>query len=498
MLGGIFVDNNLMKFATHFSRNSIIRGLDLYNEEAVYDARKINNAYYFKVEGSTDNYVTSIYLNKKNEVEDCYCSCPHYASGNLCKHLYASLLKLDDIIEGRDDDLIVEDKQNNIVDNKPIESNDIENINIDNIKKSKISNTDLAEFRIYCNSYDIDQAKMNSFLNKFDLNSHELATLFSILRKTKPMEIFLNHYENELDSDFFNEINLFSFPLSTPFKALIPYFLKHSNMLQYLNDVSLCELFSHHRVPQLDDRVTLLFLCLNQHIEKAISIFFADSENILSFFQMNALINYMKANMTKEKILDALDNRIKSKTITRIEAAFLYPYFNEETKKDFNNFFENNYAAPSSIKSYYTYYDYEYEYYYGLPLNKPFYILLRYQSTANPKDHDLKTLYYLRDFLFTSDNDFLFAKRFKQLSQSLFRSKYPDFIKIYCCLSIILEYGDSNSIIKSLEEKSITYFSSLYDYHNCKYVELYELFYKLTLKVQSREDRIISNYSKGV
>ena len=491
------MDNNLMKFVIHFSRNSIVRGLDLYDENAVYDARKINNAYYFKVEGTTDNYVTSILLNEKNEVQDCYCSCPHYASGNLCKHLYASLLKLDDIIEGKDDDLIIENKQNNIVDNEPTEPNDIENINIDNIKKSKISNADLADFRIYCNSYDIDQSKMNSFLNKFDLNSHELATLFSILRKTKPMEIFLNHYENELDSDFFNEINLFQFPLSTPFKALIPYFLKHSNMLPYLNDISLSELFSHHRVPQLEDRITLLFLCLNQHLEKAISIFFADSENILSFSQMNALINYMKANMPKEKILNALDNRIKSKTITRIEAAFLYPYFNEETKKDFEDFFEKNYAAPSGIKSYYTYYDYDYEYYYGLPLNRPFYILLKYQSMANPTEHDLKTLYYLRNTLFTSDNDLIYAKRFKQLCQSLFRSKNPDFIKIYCCLSIILEYSDSNTIIKSLEEKAITYFSSIYSYHNCKYVELCELFYKLTLKVQSREDRIISNYSEG-
>ena len=489
---------NLAKFAVRFNRNSVIRGIDLYQNDSVYDVRKVGNSYHFKVSGVTDNYETCISFNKNNQVEECYCSCMHYASGNLCKHLYASLLKLDDIFDGNDKSLIIENNQESISDNdlKSKETNKKDETLLDNIK---MSNNDLATFRIYCNSYDADETSMNSFLDKFDLDAHQLATLFLMIRKPKAMEIFLNHYEEKLNSEFFKEIDLNSFPMSTPFKALVPFLFKHSNMLQYVNDMSLKELFSHHRISQLQDRITIFFLCLNLKQLRATILFFLDPENTLNFFQMNAFINYMKENMTIEQCLVALDIKIRQKTLTRMEAAFIYPYLKEETKKEYDEFFKNNYSAAIDNISYYAFPDYTYEYYYGYPLNRTFYNLLKGQTQMNNlTTYDLKIMFYLRAKLFSGENKLEFAKRFKLLAQSLFRSRNIDYEKIYCCLSIILEYGDQIEIIKMLEPRAIAYFSNIYNGYQCSHPEVYELFYKLTLKFKSIENVKISNYNQEV
>lgn len=490
------MDKLLIYFATCFSRQSIIRGLDLFNDGAVTKVKKNGYSYSFDVEGITDNYKTTISFNKNKQVQSCSCTCLHFASGNYCKHLYASLLKLNDIFEGKDETLLLDYESTNTLKKKNNEPQEEKDDNEIDLKKTKITKKDLDTYKMFCKKYDVDSDEMNNLLDKFDLDSRDLAKLFLMLRNKKSTEIFLEHYENKLDSVFFKEINLTLFPASTSFRELTSYLLKHSNMLQYLNYDSLKELFSHLKTPQLQNRVTLFFLCLNFNPKIAIKAFFEDSENVLNFFQSNSFLNYMKENMTKEEILDALNIKIKSKTLTRMETAFIYPYFDNKTIEEYDYFFNHNFAAPMKNHSYYNYYDYENEYYYGYPLNRTFYSILKNKPTTNLTQYDLKILYYLRNQLFENDVNFVFSKRFKQLAQGLFRTKNPDFVKIYCCLSIILEYGDNNKIIKDLEDKAIMYFSELYISQSVYCAELYELFYKLNLKNNSNNQIVILNYNK--
>lgn len=487
----------LKKLANLFEENSVLRGIGLYQDDAITNVKKVGNTYVFDVEGITDDYKTSITFDKnKDKIKDYYCTCMHFDSGHLCKHLYASLLKLNDILdfEEMNQSLFAEENVGSI--NKEEQSEIIDETNNDNIKiKTEISNKDLASFRIYCNSYDFSQNSMKNFLSQFDLSSHELATLFLMIRKPKPMEIFLNHFEDKLDSEFFKEIKLDLFPMSTPLKTLVTFLIKHSNMIQYLDDNSLIELFTRHRVAQDQDRVTLFFLCLSLNQKRAINAFFLEPSNILSFTQSVAFVNYMKASMTKEECLTELNTKIKNCKLSRIEVAFLYPYFDESTKNLYDDFFKKHFSATDREFYYISNYDYEREYLVGLPLNRTFYSLLKKQTTQDLTLYDLRVLYYLRESLFTGENKLIFAKRFRQLALALFRIKYIDNTKIYCCMSIILEYADDISIIKDLLNKATTYFTNVINYFDSSNAEILDLYSKIESKYMTKENRIINEYN---
>ncbi len=96
---------SLTEFAENFESRFKERGRDLYELNAVSNPTKEGNTYYFEVNGTTDDYETMLQLNDENEVKDCSCTCPHFCSGHLCKHLYASLLKPDEVLDMNDDDL---------------------------------------------------------------------------------------------------------------------------------------------------------------------------------------------------------------------------------------------------------------------------------------------------------------------------------------------------------------------------------------------------------
>ena len=487
----------LIKFANFFEENSVFRGINLYQDNAVSFDRKNGNTYFFYIEGLTDDYKTGItYDENKDKVTDCFCTCAHFGSGYYCKHLYASLLELDDMfeIEKMNKSFLSEENINSK--KETTQSEIIDTTNKENTKiKTKISNDDLASFRIYCNSYDFDQNSMKNFLSQFDLDGHNLAKLFLMIRKPKPMEIFLDYYVNKLDSDFFKEVKLDLFPMNTPFKTLVSFLIKHSNMIQYLDSNSLIELFTRHRVAENQDRITLFFLCLSLNQKHAINAFFLEPSNNLDFFQNVAFINYMNTNMTKEECLFELSTRIKNFKLSRNEAAFLYPYFDNSTKKLYDDFFKKHNCASEREYYYLSNYDYERSYYCGAPLNRAFYNLLKDQTTKDLTLYDLRVLYFLRKSLFSSENKLIFAKRFKQLSQSLFRAKYIDEVKIFCCMSIILEYADNISIIKELLNKANVYFSNVItrlDYFNAAILDLYS---KIESKYGLNENKIISEYN---
>lgn len=488
---------SLIKFTNYFSIVSMNRGIDLYEHGAVSNIKKINNSYFFDVKGLTGNYKVSISFDENNEVESCYCSCPHFGSGYLCKHIYACVLELNDILDADEDFSDLDSDEIIAINDKPHQFKNIEETNKDiKEKKTKIEGEDLDLFKYYCNSVEFTSNSMLHFLDRFDLKTQDLIKLFQMIKRSKPMEIFLKYYEKELNEDFFKNINLASFPKITQFNALVRFLFKHSNMIEYLNDNSFNELFTKVRVSQISDRVTLLFLCLNINQTRAIKSFLLEPTNNFTFFQEVAFLNYLKTNMTETEWLSVFETRIKNITLTSMQAGFIYPYLSEETIKRYNSFFANNYNALDDGFSYYSSYEYEGEHPTGQPLNRHFYNLMVKQLALYPTDYDLKFLYFLRELLFTSENQQFFVKRFRTLALSLFRSKVIDSIKLYCCLTIILEYADKISSIKDLELRAFEYVSKICNSPERPRAELYELFYKLALRNRSKEDNIIFTYNQ--
>ncbi len=137
-------------------------------------------------------------LNDENEVKDCSCTCPHFCSGHLCKHLYAYLLKLDEVLDMNDDDddLSFLPQQTTIIDAKfsSVEDNKIVK------KKKEFTSYDLTLLKSYCSSVSPDKNSMLDFLNRYDLNTDNLVTIFQFLRKERPMKIFLAAFVKARDS----------------------------------------------------------------------------------------------------------------------------------------------------------------------------------------------------------------------------------------------------------------------------------------------------------
>lgn len=488
------MDYKLEDFAVHFENNSILRGMDLYNSGAIKDVDFNGNTIFFKVKGTTNNYETYISLDENNHITDYSCNCPHFLSGHLCKHLYASLLKLNNILESNAKSNGLEPyKQENYENKIKTKKSKIDDIS----KKSKFTKNDLDFFKSHCNLYDskTNPTFMADFLDAYNFDLDDINKLFNLLRRANAMYDFLSYFESTSNIDFFKSLDLTSFPVSTNFKGILTFFIKHSNMLQYLPNESLFQLFTGNRVPQLSDRTTLFFLCLNLNQGRAIECFLRNPSNILSFFQDLTLLNYVKENMKTSDALQAFKYRIEHYTLTRMEAAYLYPLFNDKLKEKYDSFFKTTFSAYIHSYYYVSNADYESEYQVGLPLNRDFYHLLVNQTTKTLTSYDLRVMYYLKDSLFNGENRLIFAKRFRQLAMSAFRSQRPDYIKIYCSLSILLEFGDKISTFDDLKYKAMSCFSNMFGRYSNMNIETYELFYELGKKYGLDEVNLIHEYN---
>ncbi len=467
-------------FEDEFDEGSKARGTQIFEDDCVTLERRFYNFYVFQVSGTHDDYITHLVLDKNNNIKKTFCDCPYYASGHLCKHLYASYLELKETfeLEGEceptDEELrIIDADLDKLDDSLKDEEND------SNIKKTKLTKKDKTKFKDFATTYDIDTKEMTKFLNSFELSLDDLVELFMMIRKPNPLQVFVSYLDKNIDVEFFKKIDLTKFPNSFSFKPLGPFFVKHSDMLACLSQESLNQLFLKKRIPELNIRITLLFLSLTYGLKFSIKGFLEESENKFTFFQDIFLVDYMKAKMTKEECLECFQNRINKVTLTRLETAFIYPYFTDGDKEYYKNFFKvHNYTLEGGYNGYYYSSDFDNEYNYKLTINRDFYNLVVNKPKKDMIVYNLRTMFYLRESLFTSDDKDIYAKRFRQLALAMFRSQKPDYIKLYCCIRIIYEYADKIQLLKDLPIKaSESDFSNLYI---CPAIS--DLYHKLSIK----------------
>ncbi len=487
-------------FRDTFDKKSRMRGVDLYDLEAVTYTHCVNNTYYFEVQGSSDDYDTEITLDDSDEVKGCHCSCPYYASGHLCKHLYASLLTLDKVLDDvKADNNSVSFQQEGplIIDAQftPSTSANEEEKKTPSNAKTKLTNADMTLYKAFCNSSTASSVYLGQIVDKYNLSSENLASLFQMLRRPAPMAVFLSHFKDKIDADFVSKIDLTLFPASTSFKEVASFFIRNSNLLPYLSKESLALLFVRGKVTEQADRVTLFFLSLQYDRKDAINAFFSDENNHLGFFRDVIFIEYMKSRMTKEERLSYLSVPIRKATLTRMETAYLYPEFTDDIKTNLDLFFRNHRSALDKSIFYYSNSDYDNEYYLGLPINRDFYSLICRRSTNDMTQYDMRLLYYLRDTVFTGEDKLLFVKRFKQLATSMLRAKKHDYEKTYCFLSILLEYGDKIDGIKDVLEK--VYETDYYKNNSANTMpEVMELYYQLKEKYSLGESIPVNEYKE--
>ncbi len=83
-----------MNYKQYFSPKIWKRGKEYYEEGLVYDLQKEGNRYNAIVEGTYDYHV-EIHLAEDN-IDQWYCDCPYAESGNLCKHMAAVIMEIEE------------------------------------------------------------------------------------------------------------------------------------------------------------------------------------------------------------------------------------------------------------------------------------------------------------------------------------------------------------------------------------------------------------------
>lgn len=431
----------LENFLEDFDDNSVEKGEELYNSDKVFTICKNKDlgVFTFSVKGNGDTYSTRI-NTEDNKITNYYCSCPYFSRGYNCKHLYASALVMRDLLD--EDDNVIDEETSSKEENN-LKSNKIR-------LKDQITQSDISYFKkTYATLNSIGEKDMIDFLDSFELTSDQLVILFNMIRKPTPLEAFMSYLDNNLDIDFFKKVDLSVFPKSFSLKEFGFFLLHHTSLLPYLSKTSLNVLFSENRISSNEVKSTLLFACISYDFKEGMKAFFDEVKNGLTFYQDIHLVDYLKKNFTKEDALYVLSTRIENHSLTRMEFAFIYNYFDENTKQNYEDFFSSNeYATTFEVYHMYGYNPYDEEYRFSLPMNSYFYNLL----TSLPKDqltsYDFKTLLYLRDYLFTSPDKEKFGKRFKTLANSLFRTNRPNEEKLYSLLRIFYEYADKVNYIK--------------------------------------------------
>lgn len=79
-----------------FSSKDRSRGMDYHHRGRVYDLEVVNGVAFSIVHGSFDDYEVAIDLTDLDDEYAFECSCPRFADGYMCKHLWAVILRLDE------------------------------------------------------------------------------------------------------------------------------------------------------------------------------------------------------------------------------------------------------------------------------------------------------------------------------------------------------------------------------------------------------------------
>lgn len=413
-------------------------GRKLYDENKVYNVRgPINGVYGFHVYDDKD-YETKIMFDKNQNVTACYCTCTRSKNNTrLCRHLYASVLFLNDAMD--DKTLFAESQKRTIDDFK----SDVEVLTPSESlsEKHHLSKLIIDSFKIFSSNYDVDPAQMTYFVTENCKSPYDYAYLFSLVRKTAPLQVFLDIFAKNPDPEIFKAMDLTLFPESMALNPIVLFFLEHSDMLPYLSESNLMVLFQNRKQNDYVNKSRFLMIALKYHLTYAIKAFFNESTNHLNFLQDKCVIEYLEKYEKQEVWLNCFKKRIESFALTRMEAAFLYPHFSDSQIEDYHEFFGKYHSALELRERYYFGFDPDEEYLRGYPMDRTFYKMLEKQN-VDSVSYDLRAIYYLRDIVFTEKDNKKYVKRFRTLALALFRAKNPDFLKIICCLGVLYDYGD--------------------------------------------------------
>lgn len=273
-----------MNWKQFFDEDRLERGYNYYMEDRVYDVILTEKSITSKVEGSKSNiYEVKITFNENN-IESLYCTCPYSYADFNCKHMVATLHKMEEIKNNT---------ESNILDDKYDEKS---------LFTDLIKNVDEKQLRQFIyERFNNDAEFIEEFINEFqeeftpeDFDSYE------------------NMLENIFNIDVVELYNENGYYQEAPFHKYLENFLNDKINLLYKNK-------------EYDYVLQLLYIIYENISQKT---------NVNQYIEINSILK--SCNYYMEKIIDAQDNIANEEIFTYLINKIRYNY-NSKTTKYFIN-----------------------------------------------------------------------------------------------------------------------------------------------------------------
>lgn len=261
-----------MNWEKLFDEERLIRGYDYFLKDKVFDVILTDKNISSKVEGKRNN-IYEVQINYDNDrITSSYCTCPYSYSKTYCKHMVATLYKMDEINQNKKDNL-----------NK---SDDIY------LFKDVLKDLDENKLKKYLyDTYKDDEEFIGKFINEFYSNF--------------TYEDYLD-YENMLNNIF--NIDLVELYNENGFYQESPY---HRYLINFINT-------------KIDSLYT------NNHYEYVLQLIYSIYENIADKKNINEYLNVddilSACNYYLEKIIDLDDSSLNVTLYEYILSNLKYNY----------------------------------------------------------------------------------------------------------------------------------------------------------------------------
>lgn len=265
-----------MKWQELFDEDRLSRGFNYYLENRVYDVILTDDSITSKVEGSRSKIYDVKITFKDNEIDSLYCTCPYSYADFNCKHMVATLYKMEEIHNGT---------LSSIVDN---------NVDENNLFVHLISKVDESQLKRYVyEKFKDDTSFKEEFINKFQ-------------DEFTPEDLY--NYENMLENIFnidvvelYNENGFFQ---EAPFQKYLENFINDKISLLYKNGE-----YSY---------VTQLLYIIYENISQ--------KDDVTQYIEIDDILS--QCNYYMEKIIDAQDV---------VEKEEIFNYLINKLRMDYNN-----------------------------------------------------------------------------------------------------------------------------------------------------------------
>ncbi|WP_455645439.1 SWIM zinc finger family protein [Methanosphaera sp.] len=258
-----------MNWKNYFDKTRLERGQDYYNRGRVYDIVIEENSITSKVEGSSTYEVSIAYHD--DVIDSMYCTCPYSYSTDYCKHMVATLLKMEEIEKS---------------------------------KKGVINSEDTLNNQFYNTLYDLSEIDLKNYIyDKFNQDTEFISSFLNEFQEESDTELIyweaVDKLNNIFDMDIKELYNHSEFYEQTPLHQLLESFI----------EVDIRQLYKQEKYVEVQDLLYKIYETIATRED--IDVYIRVDDILRACDSYLSMIIEVQERIEREEIFNYIINNIK-------------------------------------------------------------------------------------------------------------------------------------------------------------------------------------------